>query len=427
MKKIIWLLFVVFSIFWISNVYAQDSIPSIKSTTSEGYKKYVDSINNVETFMPYFSESYHFKTKPQKTYIQLVKEDYQTSFFAKILIFLLVGLISIIFLFIIGIPAHKIYYDHFDKKAQKLRLEFLDELIRIIFDEEYSIDSLYFKKIINSRFKRKILTQEIIKLHSQFIGIYGYKLEKLFFDINLDTFTLKKVKSQFWYIRAKGFREVAEMGVNKALPYVENNLNQKNIILKVEARIAWTKLNPTQPVKYLEKESVTLTEWGKLHVFGFLLKQIVDIDPYLKLLDNKNTSVVIFGLQTVGLFKRFEYIERIGRFLASHDERICAAAIIALGNIDTEESSKVLIDNYDLQTPNNQTSIVQIVSERPCTGCLEFFAKIIEEGYINRSLNAVKGLLTMKDFGEAKLKELLDSNIENLEGLINQIKESNTE
>ncbi len=414
-------------ILWISNTVEANSSYSPENNQSISYKRYVDSMRKSGTYMPYFPDYYRIKEKPPKTYIQLVTESYNNSAITKTVVFLLIGFISLIILITISIPVNRYYFDYTEKKSQKLRLEYLDELIRYIFDDDYIINKEFFSKIIKLRFNRKILLEEIIKLHSQFIGVYGYKLEKLFFEIGLDAYSLDKVRSKFWYIKARGFREVAEMCINSALPEVENNLDSKNIILKVESRIAWTKLNPQFPVKYLENETVSLTEWGKMHVFGFLIKQIVDIDPYLKLLDHKNPSIIIFGLQTVGLFKRYEYTERISGFLTNANEDICAAAIISLGNMGTVETSKILIEHYDTQTPANKTTIVQIVSDNPCDGCVDFFAKIIEEGYINRSLSAVKGLLMMKDFGEAKLNELLESNIENLQGFINQIKESNIE
>ena len=137
---------------------------------------------------------------------------------ASLVLFLIV-LILIIFLKLIRthLRENERIVLKYTKKNELLLITFLysqNEDGGISSEQELVINKL--KRGIKNTFKREIIISTLLKLKNEISGEMAESIQSLYFQTNLKSYALAKLKNKKWHIIAKGIRELTLFQVKEA-------------------------------------------------------------------------------------------------------------------------------------------------------------------------------------------------------------------
>ena len=110
-----------------------------------------------------------------------------------------------------------------EKRRDSLRDEIQDSVTEYLFDENATRPQ-HVDQLRSSRDKQ-VLIDEIMQLYANLSGEISNRLRELYIDLGLDNESVQKTQSPQWYIRAKGFRELAQMNIKTVNEEIEKCLN----------------------------------------------------------------------------------------------------------------------------------------------------------------------------------------------------------
>jgi hypothetical protein len=308
--------------------------------------------------------------------------------------------------------------------ARNLLIVRYQEMITgLLFEDIDTIDYSRLKGELADPFKCEIFINELLDLHKNLSGESAEKLNKLYLDLGLTTYSIQKLYTNKWHIIAKGFRELAQMNITDANEVIAKYLNSEILFLRTEARLAWLRLNPSDPFSYLSDPHVELTDWGKINALATLVNNRIEIPSFEKWLGSSNPEVLIFAMQMTGLFKQRSSIPSILTHLKSPDEFVREEALKVVRLLDVPEALVTLKNMYEGETYNNQLAIIEILSLTPDQSNMDFFEKVIQNGDQNQRIQAARGLLALGQAGWLKIEHLSKSNQYDLINIITHVKD----
>lgn len=378
--------------------------------TSKSLKKIQASDSLVEAasqseYLPLLSESVGVDIKPSLYEIVLHFYNKANSLFKIILLLNLFFLASVIFMLIV-ILNRRLMDGYIGIKKSKCQDRYRDFITNWLYDEhpasvpEFLIDEL--KDWVN----RDVFTSELLSLHINLTGESADKLVELFHLAGLKKYSIQKANHLFWNIKAKGFRELAQMKIKEESKLISKYLNSGNDILRIEAQMAWIQLNPNDPLSFCDNPEVHLTEWGLLNSLD-ALKKMDAIPDFGRWLSSLNKSVALFAIKMSGVFKQYDNIELIVRRLGDTDVDIRREAICALGKMAIPSADFWLRQQFLIEESGNKTEILKSLTTMLDLSNIPFFEEVLlKETEISIRILSAKGLASFGGVGEDRIDTL---------------------
>lgn len=338
-----------------------------------------------------------------------------------ILLFCLV--ITILFAVILGSRIFKTNRSGSERYIQKKYQPVLTQLLfedddRLIAD---SFFTLFDKKDLTDKHRRKVLLEELIHLHENFTGETAMRLELIYRKLEFHNDSLEKLRSRRWYKVAKGLRELALMNIREAtdaiLPFIKN----RNEILRMEARISLVKLSEKDPLFFLEKETEPLSAWDMANLHAMLSKlSDSQIPVFSSWLNSKNKTVVLFCISMIGAFKQHEAIDVLIKLLESKDDAIKYAVIKSLREMNASKAEEKLIAIYAAESAEIQHAILKSLDTIGSVKSLPLYENILRQPLpdLQHALLSVRALHSLGDKGKKIIGQLEELNSDRINLII---------
>ncbi len=344
--------------------------------------------------------------------------------FAVTLIFILMILI------LLGIVlSSRIYKTSRALKKEEIREKYQKILRVLLFEEKISEAEMmkhFDQKDLADDFNRETIKDEIIHLHENFRGETAERLEEIYTALNFHMDSIKKLKNKRWYVIAKGMREIALMNVKMALPDVTGFINNKNEILRMEARISIMKLSVQDPLSFLSRETTLLTGWDTANIYSMLTKMPEKLMPdFSTWLDSPNKSVVLFCIQMIGTFRQQESQNKLLELLKSKEEYIRIAAIKALRALNAVAAERPLIEIYENEGLSIRLEILKTLESIGSSYSAPFLEKIIRQPLEDYplSIQAVRALRANGANGLSIVEQIFQQSGPQIQLVINHAKD----
>lgn len=306
---------------------------------------------------------------------------------------------SLTYLFIIRKKYQKNY-----KEYKSLVTKYQEILINYIYltdeevEERMQIEKKL-KKAINNNFDRAVIQKLILRLHADLSGELATFLEKLYSDLDLVKYSLKKMNSAIWHIKIKGIREVTQMKVKGVYDKTLKLINNKNVLLRREAQLTMVKLYQFEGLKFLDTLEFPITEWQQIQ----LIEEIQtirnqELPDLTKWLVSKNDSVVIFTLKIVKLYQQIQTQDTLIKLVLHPSEPVRRAAINVLGYFKITESKTILKQIFKNSPLETQIHIIKALSEIADTVDIPFFETQVKHPEFEISHTATETLKELKPY-----------------------------
>jgi hypothetical protein len=310
-----------------------------------------------------------------------------------------------------------------EKKKQALREEYQTMLVNFLFTKEVIPEIIQnFKKVTSSRFNRRILIDQMIDLSITLTGEEKDRLKFLYLELKLDKDSYNKAMNKKWHIKAKGFRELAFMNIPTANDEIFRCLSSRNNILRQEAQFAMIRLNPENSFGFLDDIEKRFTLWEQLNVYETITFHHLDLPDFEKLLFSKNTSVVMFALRMIKVFKINRTYNSLIKLLSHENIEVRNLTIQVLGTLKLTESLPHLKRIYKNETYDNCLAIIHAMANMPDENMLSFLKLVLDkEDDVQLQIEAAIAINKISETGPATLNGLLSSDYKNYQIIVKHV------
>jgi hypothetical protein len=324
---------------------------------------------------------------------------------------------------LVFILLHRNYMQRQTIIRQELREKYQLLLMDYLFDDEEKTEiPVKINDIAANRFKRVLLVDEMKDLIVNLSGDAAEKLRGLYYKLNLDVDSKRKVYSLKWHIKVKGFRELAFMNAREANDEIVRCLQSNNSILRMEAQLALVRLNDNDRFSFLDHIKRPLTKWEQLNIHEMIVSHNLEVPDFKRWLDSPNRTVVIFALSMIKVFKQNESWERVIELLKNDDEEIRKTAIYVLGALRIRQAAKALKNHYKFEVYENMLAILLALGKIADESAIKFLIMVIDkEDDVQLQIEAARALRDTGENGQKALEKLMHSDYKNYQIIIKHV------
>jgi len=234
----------------------------------------------------------------------------------------------------------------------------------VLFEQKDFIEELRaYPGLLKGSFSRKVLMDELIKLHNHFSGEYADALVAIYYESGLIHDSYKKLNSLRWHIVCKGIKELSQMQVKEAYQPILKHARSWHATLRQETQLALLNLKGFKGLDFLNRLQAELNDWEQLNLIAVLDRmEKAEMPDFTKWLDSKNNSVIVFTLRLIIHFNQITAVEKLGTFLSHSDERIRLTAIKAVKKLQAQEYVPLLKARYWLEDVSLQIEILEAMT-----------------------------------------------------------------
>jgi hypothetical protein len=329
-----------------------------------------------------------------------------TKLIALIFVILIIYLLLNVILVSIFVIINNIRRSIRVNRQKKLREQYQGKLTNFLLTDERTFKEVVNLARIRKRGKRQILSGELLNLQSNVSGEANKKLSNLYYALQLDRDSLRKLKRLDWIIKTKGLTEISQMDVKRAIPRIDHFLNVKNDVLRSEAQLALVRLNVNDPFSFLDRLTKFFTQWEQLHIHTIVKRHKIIVPDFSRWFDSKNDSVVIFAVKMATIYYQTLCGKALVELLSHPNTAVRNIAIQAIGLMGLQELDKQLMQIYADEDYQNKLAIIKSLQQIPDGKQIEFLTDVISGRDFNLQLEAARALYNMGKSGKERLKKL---------------------
>ncbi|MGC4039145.1 MAG: HEAT repeat domain-containing protein [Chitinophagaceae bacterium] len=319
---------------------------------------------------------------------------------------LLLGIIILLTLFIF------IHLSRSSAKGRKRRtleeqyVEFIGSLA--ICEGQQELDQLLsepeikqkLQRWLSGSYSRYILAKELVTTAKSMNGIAAKNICWFYNQATLDKDALGRLRNGEWHIKSKAIQVLAQMDQKQHIARIYRLTNDKNELVRNEARIAVVKLTGFAGLRFLDVISYPLTEWQQLCLLHELAHQknisFTDINRWLQ---SANNSVVEFALRLVDTYKVYDLHDEVIKCLLHPSKDIRSKAIRALQEIHRDDTAQILVNHFEKEDEEIQLNILQSLSHTGTEAEIKFLSKTLNHYRDDFKMTAARAIRMIKSDG----------------------------
>lgn len=244
-------------------------------------------------------------------------------------------------------------------------------LTNILFEDTYATYSKGYEKVVNSivgkgfdKVKRNTLVHVILKAKENIVGESDKVLTSFYHELNLRKYALRELKRGRWEDKAFVIQELGKMDVRESLPTIMRYTDHPNPILRAEAQYAAIDLAGERALEFLKGLKYSLSRWQQIRIIEELEKlDAQNIPQFYYLLEEKNKSVVLFGLRLIGHFNQVEGADKLQEMLNHPDDEILVAVANTAKQLEIDSIAPKFISNFDNYSADVKVAVVDALGE----------------------------------------------------------------
>ncbi len=329
-----------------------------------------------------------------------------------------IGVMIVVLFIVLVLRSHR---KRVDKQKQKIREGYQDTIAEYIFTEQEG--STIQLPDLDSKLKKQLLIDQIMQLYANLAGEISEKLRKLYLELGLDNESIRKVRSNQWHIRAKGFRELARMNIQAVNSEIERCLNSPNEVLRMEAQLAMIRLSSEDPLKFLDILKQPFTAWEQLHVYDLIQRFQISPPDFSRWLDSSNESVIVFSIRMIRAFRQESAFDKLKVLLDHPCYEIREETFMTLGELGNPEGLVLLRNRYETESEPGRLEILKAIGKIPDDANIEFL-KSVRDQSIDLRLQAADALARIESYGIKGIENLLQGPDEDMQAIARHILEN---
>lgn len=274
---------------------------------------------------------------------------------------------------------------------------------------------------IKSNMRAELLLEEVLLLHRNLSGETYERLIKLYFELSLQTYSIKKLNKRQWHKVAKGIRELSQMDVTTSLRKIEELVDSSNDIIRMEAQLALIRLNKQNPFGFLDSYSEEMNEWEKLNIHHLIETHKIEVPRFKKWLKSHNDHVVIFCIQMITIYKQSDAYDELIALLEHPNKEINRRTIIAFGELRETRASETLKNIFGQAYLQNKIRIIRALGQIGDEANVLFLENLLDDNDFDIRFEAASAMKEIGGSGMMILLDRLSSGDEELQTIVKHV------
>ena len=264
------------------------------------------------------------------------------------------------------------------------------------------------RAIKHRRLATQTLVDLIINLKKSLSGSSAKVLEKIYHDLDLNQFSIRKLSSFSWSKRAQGIRELSELNNSSVLTIIPT-LNTRNKTLKEELLLATIRLDKQNPLGFLDQWEGEITSWMQIHIHHYLSQ----LDPrtlpdFSKWFSSPREDVVIFAVNMARQFQQSGSAPGLVKLLSHANTLIVTSAIRAFTELEAfavVDQVTAIADRYWNDEAISRAVVIYLGKTGHSEGHFLLLNRYLGHNSLSVRLDTVRALLNLGEQGNAILQQ----------------------
>lgn len=224
-----------------------------------------------------------------------------------------------------------------------------DEIFLSIFNENITDNPIIRQELPSDRFKNYCI-KKILHALISFSGNSKSRVIHLYYHYQLEQYSIRKLSSKNKYKIAEALQEVTAIGLDQALPHIQQLLQHPNDIVRDEAQYAMVKFKGIKGLDFLNAYSYPITLWQQIKLLNAIETITAEHHPLLlEWLKSSNESVVILALRLIHKFQILEFEDELLKMLNTCSTDIKIQIIKTFASVNSLYTADQLIEYYNYQ------------------------------------------------------------------------------
>lgn len=347
----------------------------------------------------------HLPKNIRKLYIGLIEKSFQLPvifFFSAFILFFIINILSVLLILNFTIKK-KNQKERYLKVYGKMYEEIL--MSYMFGDIEWEKAIVKLKKIDRKK-NRKILISILLNFHENLKGDVGKFIPEIFVKLGLQNDSLKAANSSFNFKKVQGIRELTYLYSEGAMGIVSDLINDSNDNVRSEAQIAFVRLNPDNPFKFLGNLTKPFTRWTQLSAFNLLRLNQIPVPSFAKYLYIPHQNVRDFCLRMIIYFQQLENFTEIFHMLDSTFEMTRFLSYRAINDLRLYDGRILVKQRFRDETARNKLEIVKALRNIGNEEDFDFLEIIIKSESISLKTEACRTMYYMNSEGRERLLKM---------------------
>ncbi|MBK8504168.1 MAG: hypothetical protein IPL46_19345 [Saprospiraceae bacterium] len=231
------------------------------------------------------------------------------------------------------------------------------------------------------KFKRVILVSTLIDLHRNITGDLLDKVRKLYDDLGLSHYALKKLKNWHWTTIIHGINELTEMQNREVSGEIDDFISHKRIEIQAAVQLYKANVFGFAGLTFLNDLKGKISEWQQIQLLESIRhsegQMVPDITEWLH---SNNSSVVSFALKLTEIYNLLDVKDSLILLLKHREIGIRIKATSVLAHLGIYECKDILKMCFDRREVIEQVAIVRTVTQFLDLDDLTFFKRLTTHG-----------------------------------------------
>jgi hypothetical protein len=318
-------------------------------------------------------------------------------------------------------------------RRKKLRALFSDKISMLAICEDRQdlqqttqeiLTQLRTDNLTEESFSRNVLIKELVTASKSMSGTAKDNISYLYEQAGLDIFTLAQVRTGAWHIKARAIQTLAHLNQRKHIARIYRHTNNRNELIRSEARVAVVRLTGFEGLRFLDVISYPLTEWEQLCLVHELSENHrPDFQKIPGWLHSDNDSVVEFALRLVESYRIFEMHGDVAFCLAHQLPSIRKKAVQTIRAINQPQTSSLLVAQLQRDEEEVQLVVLEALGEVGSEADLSVLWPFLSHPSTIFKIAAAKAIRNSHPYGMAMLRQRVDMETHPWKILIPQLEE----
>ena len=294
------------------------------------------------------------------------------------------------------------------RDAITLKELYAEELAKYLSDhsENAQIPGLF--KDANTSFRKDLLIGEMITMINALTEASGKKIRELYFKLQFDFYSFKKLQNRKWTTKAMGIHELAAFNALNEADSIEEFINHPHPLLRHEAISAIVRLRPADPFGFLDRLRVPFTKRDQLNAISVLKKDHLNVPDFSRWYDSYDPAVVVFAVEMVCEFSQTEACKNFDKLLKHSYEEVRMSVFKAIGDMYLKDYSTRLISVFNDEHEHIQLQILQTMGKLEDLLLLNFLSDLVLfNSSMKIRMEAAKALINIGPQGLTRMQTLL--------------------
>jgi hypothetical protein len=341
--------------------------------------------------------------------------------------------ISIIILAVVFIAFYLVYRDRRSERRKQLRLLYSEHISMLAICEDKedlqqtirdTIDRLKEQGLGEDEQARGVLIKELVIAAKSMSGTAKENISAFYNAVDLDKITITQLKSGAWHIKSRSIQTLSHLGQKQHIARIYRHTNNRNELIRSEARVAVVKLTGFEGLRFLDVISYPLTEWEQLCLVHELSENhLPDFKRIPDWLHSDNDSVVEFALRLVETYRIFELHGDVAFCLANRLPSIRKKAVKTIRAINQPATAALLVAQLLREEEEVQLVVLEAMGEVGSENDLAVLWPFLKHPRTVFKIAAAKAIRNSHPYGMMMLRQRVDMETHPWHILIPQLEE----